>query len=147
MMLHLWRNRFTRSWAAVCACLAVALAGVLLVTTAPSRTVAARSGSAALVAALRAAGLRPGTQFTPVIASTLTVPAPFEGSDNRIHLAYELLLLNTSPFPVRISQVQVLDAATHRVLLNLTGAALKAQFTPVGAPEGDEGGHDPGNPS
>lgn len=57
-----------------------------------------------------------------------------------------MLLLKPSAFPVRISQVQVLAAATHRVLLNLTGAALKAEFTPVSAPEGDEGGDDPGNP-
>jgi hypothetical protein len=32
---------------------------------------------------------------------------------------------------VRISQVQVLDDATHRVLLNLAGPALKAEFTPT----------------
>ena len=137
-MLHLWPKRLTRSWAAVCGCLAVALAGVLLITTAPPRgPVAARNGHAALVSALRAAGLRPGTKFTAVTAATLTVPAPFEGSDNRIHLAYELLLLNPFAVPVRISQVQVLDAATHRVLLNLAGTALKAEFTPVGSPGGD----------
>jgi hypothetical protein len=113
----------------VCGCLAIALTGILLATTSPS------PGRAA---AFWAAGLRPGTKFTPVAASTLTVPEPFEGGDGRIHLAYELLLLNASALPVRIGQVEVLDASTHRVLLNLTGAALKAEFTPVSAPEGDE---------
>jgi Peptidase family M23 len=131
-------KRLTRGWAVVCGCLALALACVLLATPSPSR------GS---VATLPGAGLRPGTKFTPVTASTLTTPEPFEGSDGRIHLAYELLLLNVSALPVRIGQVEVLDASTHRALLNLTGAALKAEFTPVSAPEGDEATDDPGNRS
>jgi hypothetical protein len=137
-MLRFSAMRLARVWAVACGCLAIALAGVLLATTSPSR------GS---VAPLPGAGVRPGTKFTPVTASTLTVPEPFEGSDGRVHLVYELLLLNNSAFSVRISQVEVLDASTRRALLNLTGAALKAEFTPVGAPEGDEGVDDPGNPS
>jgi Peptidase family M23 len=136
-MVRLSGMRLTRVWAVVCGCLAIALTGILLATTSPS------PGGAA---AFRAAGLRPGTKFTPVAASTLTVPEPFEGGDGRIHLAYELLLLNASALPVRIGQVEVLDASTHRVLLNLTGATLKAEFTPVSAPEGDESTDDPANP-
>ena len=144
MMLHLGRKRVTRLWATACGCLAIALAGALLATTSPSRgSVAVRNGNTRLLAALRQAGLRPGTQFTAVTASTLTVPEPVEGSDGRIHLVYELLLMNPSAVPVRISQVEVLDASTRQVLLNLTGAALSAEFTPVGAPSGDEGTDDP----
>jgi peptidase M23-like protein len=77
----------------------------------------------------------------------LTVPEPVKASDGRIHLAYELLLTNASALPVRISQVEVADAATHQALLNLTGAALRADFTPIGAPEGDEGTDDPASNS
>ncbi len=103
----------------------------------------ARNSSVALSSALQRARLRPGTQFTPVTASTLTVPEPVAGSDDRIHLAYELLLLNSAAAPVRISQVEVQDATTHKVLLNLTGAALTSAFTPVAGPAGDESTDDP----
>ena len=84
-MMHFSGMRLTRVWAVVCGCLAIAVTGVMLATTSPSR------GSAA---SLLGAGLHPGTKFTPVAASTLTVPEPFEASDGRIHLAYELLLMN-----------------------------------------------------
>ena len=73
------------------------------------------------------------------------MPQPFKASDGRIHLAYELLLMNATALPVRVGRWRVLDASTHRVLLKLTGAALKAQFIPVGTPEGDVGAGDPAN--
>ncbi len=148
MVLRLWRKRLTRAGAMVCGCLAIVPAGVLLVTTSPSRgSVTVRSGNTAPSSALRSAGLRPGTQFTAVTASTLTVPEPFRASDGRIHLAYELLLTNPTALPVRISRVEVLNASTQQVLLNLAGAGLRTEFTPVGAPSSDEGTDDPANPS
>jgi hypothetical protein len=55
----------------------------------------------------------------------LTVPEPVKGSDGRIHLAYELLLTNASALPVKIDQVEVMDASTHQALLILTGTALR----------------------
>ena len=147
-MLHLRRKRATFLWATACGCLAIALAAALLITTSPSRgSVAARNGNTPVSSPQPGAGVRPGTQFTPITASTLTVPEPVKGSDGRIHLAYELLLTNVTALPVRISQVQVLDASTHRALLDLTGTALSAEFTPVGAPSGDEGTDDPASSS
>ena len=142
-MMRLRRKRLTLACLAACGCLGIALLGVSLTSTSPSRVTVARSSSAALSSALQRAGLRPGTQFTPVTASTLTVPEPVAGSDGRIHLAYELLLLNVTAVPVRISQVEVQDATTHQSLLDLTGAALTAAFTPVGGPAGDESTDDP----
>jgi Peptidase family M23 len=141
------KKRWTRARAAVCGCLAIALPAVLLATASPSHgIVAGRTGSTAPSSARLGAGLRPGTKFTPVTATTLTVPEPVEGSDGRIHLVYELLLTNAAALPVRISQVEVLDAATNQALLNLKGTALSAEFTPVGAPAGDEGSDDPASP-
>ncbi len=134
--MRLRRKRLTVACAAACGCLGIALLGVLLASASPSGVTVARSSGAALSSALQRAGLRPGTQFTPVTASTLTVPEPVAGSDGRTHLAYELLLLNVTAMPVRISQVEVQDATTHQALLNLTGAALTAAFTPVGGPAG-----------
>lgn len=148
MIMRLWRKRLTWALAAVCGCLVIAFPGVLAATASPSHgAVAARNGNAPLSSARPGAGVRPGTQFTPVTASTLTVPEPVKGSDGRIHLAYELLLTNVTAVPVRISQVQVLDASTHQALLNLTGSSLSTEFTPVGAPSGDEGTDDPASSS
>ena len=148
MMVRFWRRRLTWALAAVCGCLVIALPGVLIATASPSHgAVAARNGNTPVSSPQPGAGVRPGTQFTPITASTLTVPEPVKGSDGRIHLAYELLLTNVTALPVRISQVQVLDASTHRALLDLTGTALSAEFTPVGAPSGDEGTDDPASSS
>jgi hypothetical protein len=148
MMMRLWRKPLTWALTAVCGCLVIALPAVLAATASPSHgAVAARGGNTPLSSARPAAGVRPGTQFTPVTASTLTIPEPVKGSDGRIHLAYELLLTNVTALPVRISQVQVLNAPTHQALLNLTGSSLSAEFTPVGAPSGDEGADDPANSS
>ena len=144
-MISRFRQKQSKwAWVTVCGCLVITVLGVLLATTSPSGVIApAKDSSAALSAALLRAGLRPGTQFTPVTASTLTVPEPVQGSDGRIHVAYELLLLNVTALPVRVDQVQVLDASTHEAVLNLTGTVLTAAFTPVGGPTGDEDSDDP----
>jgi hypothetical protein len=147
-MTRFWRKRPSWTWAALCGGLIIALPGVLAVTASPSHgAVGVRNGTTGPSSAQPGTGVLPGTQFTPLVASTLTVPEPFKASDGRIHLAYELLLTNTTALPVRVSQVEVLDASTHQALLNLTGTALSAEFTPVGAPGGDEGTDDPANSS
>jgi hypothetical protein len=147
-MKRFLRKRLIWAWAIIGACLIIALPGVLAATAAPSHgAVGVRDGYLRRPPAQPSGGVRPGTQFTPVFASTLTTPEPVRGSDGRIHLAYELLLTNATAFSVRISQVEVLDASTHRALLSLTGTALRGEFTPIGAPSGDEGTDDPGGSS
>jgi hypothetical protein len=82
MMVRLWRKRLTWALVAVSGCLLIALPGVLAATASPSHgTVAVRNGSTPLSSARPGAGVRPGTQFTPITASTLTVPEPVKGSD------------------------------------------------------------------
>ena len=104
MTIRRRRKQSTWAWVTVCGCLVITVLGVLLAITTPSGVTPAAANtnsSAALSSALLRAGLRPGTQFTPVTASTLTVPEPVQGSDGRIHLAYELVLLNVTALPVR----------------------------------------------
>jgi hypothetical protein len=73
----------------------------------------------------------PDVALTPLVASALAVPQPVAGADNRVHLAYELLLLNVSPFTVRVDSVATLDAGRgDRVLVTLTGPALAAVIVP-----------------
>jgi hypothetical protein len=61
--------------------------------------------------------LDPGTAFTPLIASTITTPAPVKGTDEKLHLAYELLLTNATALPFDVKSLEVADAASGDVLL------------------------------
>ncbi|MEO8907511.1 MAG: M23 family metallopeptidase [Microbacteriaceae bacterium] len=88
-------------------------------------------------------GIDPDTQGSPVATSMLTTPQAVRASDGKWHLAYELLLTDVTPVPVRIDKVTVLDGVTHRALLDVSAASMKADFTPLAGPVGDEGLEDP----
>jgi hypothetical protein len=67
-------------------------------------------------------------------------PVPGEGTDERIHLAYELLFTNVSPASVQVASVEVVDAAeddepagTYRVVAN-DGGDVTAQVKLFSAP-------------
>jgi hypothetical protein len=58
-----------------------------------------------------------GEQYTPIIASGLSPPRWFTGSDGTVHLAYELLLTNAFAVPITVTAVDVLDEATGSVVV------------------------------
>jgi hypothetical protein len=65
--------------------------------------------------------------WTPVVASVPAEPEPVEAADGRVHLAYELLLINRSFLPparATLKGVQVL--AGGKVLATLSGKRLRA---------------------
>jgi hypothetical protein len=70
----------------------------------PTRILAA---AVALVASL--AGARPPDVLSPLIVQPIASPDPVVGADGRIHLAYELLLVNLTPSPVTIDSVEALN--------------------------------------
>jgi Peptidase family M23 len=53
------------------------------------------------------------------------------GTDGVFHLAYELLLTNTTPASIKVGTVEVRDARTHQVWLTLTGPTLLASMSPL----------------
>ena len=59
---------------------------------------------------------------TPVLADVVAAPVPVPATDGRVHLAYELLLTNTSPEPVTIDSIAAMGPAGP--LLQLSGAGL-----------------------
>jgi hypothetical protein len=67
-----------------------------------------------------------GPQFTPLIQSVPTPPRWFTGTDGQVHLTYEIFLTNAIAVPVRLSAVEVLDAASGQALMRLDGDALLA---------------------
>jgi hypothetical protein len=81
----------------------------------------------------------PGVAFTPLAGSALSRPMAVKATDGSYHVAYELLLTNTSPLPARVERVQVRDARTGRVLATLAGAALAANINPVAGTPADPG--------
>ncbi len=100
-------------------------------------------GSGAARSPVSAQGIAPSTQFTPLAASVITNPIPVEGTDGQLHMTYELLLTNASPFSVRVEQLLVGVEAADRILLSLEGDQLAGEMSPlVGAP-GVEGTEDP----
>jgi hypothetical protein len=56
--------------------------------------------------------------FTPLIASAHTPNArPFLGTDNRLHIVYELLLTNTNATPATLQTIDVVDASSPSTIL------------------------------
>jgi hypothetical protein len=64
-------------------------------------------------------------EATPLVATVLARPQPVLGADNRIHLPYELLVMNLSPLTVQIDAIDTLDVGQQgAVLATLAGPAL-----------------------
>jgi hypothetical protein len=102
-------------------------------TTPPASTPADPGTSAS--AAGPDARTRAEEQFTPVTMDVLSTPSWFTGSDDRVHLVYELRLINASPIEATVREVTVRDAKSDRVIAALSGAALTASMSlqPTGA--------------
>ena len=119
--------------AAVCVCAATAagfsgrhsplMAAAGISTSAPPRT-AADPGPAV-------AGVASVPKFSGLAASFLTRPSAVRGTDGRFHIAYELVLTNTTQFALDVQRVDVRDARTHRVLLSLAGGALASRMNSI----------------
>jgi hypothetical protein len=60
-------------------------------------------------------------QFTGVAATVLTHPSAVRGTDGRLHIAYEVVLTDTTPFGIDVKRVDVRDARPHRVLQSFAG--------------------------
>jgi hypothetical protein len=67
-----------------------------------------------------------GDAFTIVTGAVLDAPNPVLGADNRRHLAYEVRLQNSGPFPVVLRRLDALDRRSGTVLARHAGAALSA---------------------
>lgn len=74
-------------------------------------------------------------RWTPVVASVVAEPEPVEAADGRVHLAYELLLINRSflpPAKATVKSVQVL--AGGKVVASLSGKRLREVMVRFGDP-------------
>src|SRR5207237_1117862 len=70
-------------------------------------------------------------KFSGLAASFLTRPSAVRGTAGRFHIAYELVLTNTTQFALDVQRVDVRDASTHRGLLSLEGGALSSRMNSI----------------
>lgn len=71
----------------------------------------------------------PADQITGVTVEPTVEPVPVAGTDGRIHMVYELLMVNFNPDPATVVSVQALDADhPSRVLQSLSGATVASHF-------------------
>jgi hypothetical protein len=106
----------------------------MMVIRQPARLALAALAVAAAALVVPAAAAAAPERWTPVTATVVAPPEPVEGSDGRIHLAYELLLINRSFLPPARATVKRVDAlAGGRVVASLRGRRLAAVMQRVGA--------------
>src|SRR5918998_4121138 len=70
--------------------------------------------------------------LTPIVGEVPNAPIPFEGSDGRTHLVYELEVTNFSSGKVTIERLEVLDAGTKEVVATLNAKEVAARLQPGG---------------
>ena len=69
---------------------------------------------------------------TPIVGSVLAPPMPVPATDGKTHLAYELVLTNTTSQDVTLTSVAAVSGG--RTLLNLSGNSLAYWMRMVGTP-------------
>src|SRR5271154_2231402 len=72
-------------------------------------------------------------QMTPLLLAVHDEPIPFVGSDERVHLVYELWMMNFSSAEVAVEKVEVLGDGS--VLQTLDTAAVASRLQPAGQRE------------
>lgn len=70
--------------------------------------------------------------LTPVTASVLDPPVPFEGSGGRTHLVYELVVTNFSAADATVDGLDVLDSADDETIAHLGTRAVRSRLQPAG---------------
>jgi hypothetical protein len=78
------------------------------------------------------AGGSAGDQLTPVITSIVAAPHPALGTDGRVHLAYELLLLNVISSDVTVTGITI--TGDGKTVQSLGQAAVKGSMKVFGGP-------------
>lgn len=73
-------------------------------------------------------------QYTPLVQSVMSAPRWFTGSDNQVHLTYELLVTNAFPVEATVTGVDVLDAATGESIIKLSADALTSAMSYLSTP-------------
>jgi hypothetical protein len=71
-------------------------------------------------------------ELTPIVGQVPYAPIPFNGSDGRTHLVYELEATNFTGGETSIEQLEVLDADTDDVVATLDTKEVSGRLQPAG---------------
>jgi hypothetical protein len=71
--------------------------------------------------------------LSPLIVQPVAAPDPVLGADGRVHLAYELLLVNLAPSPITIDRVQALDPVLDGTAVETVDGQALADVLRLGA--------------
>lgn len=93
------------------------------------RTLSIAATAALLTLPAGAQSLRPGETLSSIAVRPISAPNPVLGADNRVHLAYELLVVNPSSLFMTLDKVEATDPAGGTSLWSVEGDALKALTT------------------
>lgn len=75
--------------------------------------------------------------YTPVIQDVLASPRWYRGIDNRVHVEYELRLINGFPVAATVTEIEVRRGG-GATIAELTGEQLLAAISPIGEPRRNE---------
>jgi murein DD-endopeptidase MepM/ murein hydrolase activator NlpD len=76
-------------------------------------------------------------QLTPLVAKVITAPYAVSGSDQRIHLVYEVKVANITDGPIRLQRITVRDGQNGTTLTTLDAQAINERFS-LGGRRGSE---------
>jgi murein DD-endopeptidase MepM/ murein hydrolase activator NlpD len=107
----------------------VAIAAVALVAAGRGN-----HGNVSVVASAAGEHTKVEVALTPVVQSVPSPPRWYQGDDGRFHLQYELMLTNTVPLAIDVTEVEVLGDG--RRVEALSGGALPAAMSPLGSETG-----------
>lgn len=100
--------------------------------------------SAAASADSGSSGVLPGYPtdadvISPLVITTIAPdPIPFTGTDQKVHLVYELQVFNASPRPATLTKVETLRGGpTGRVVASISGDAVTERSLLVGPPRAE----------
>ncbi len=83
-----------------------------------------------------AAAVEANDVVSPLVATPLTSPNPVLGADDKVHLAYEIVLVNMAAADIGLKKVETLDAASGAVLGMMAGDELAQMLKFNGASKG-----------
>ncbi len=74
-------------------------------------------------------------QLAPLAFQAIRSPIPFEGSDDKTHLDYQLSLQNGGPVPTKINEVAVVDGDDQgKAVASFSGPALTSKLALLASP-------------
>ena len=76
--------------------------------------------------------------LSPLVATPVAEPSQVLGADDKVHLAYEIVLMNMASTTLGIGKIETLDAASGAVLGMLEGEGLSKMFRLNGGAKGVE---------